>query len=107
MLEVNKDNFDAEVLETSKTTPVMVDYYSPKCEPCQALMPDVHALADKYAGKMKFCGLDILQNRRLAISQKVLGLPTMCFYKDGEKVAQLSGEDLTAAEIEAEIQKYI
>lgn len=107
MLELNKDNFDAEVIEMSKTKPVMVDYYSPKCEPCQALMPEVHALADRYADKMHFGMLDITANRRLAIGQKVLGLPTMCFYKDGEKVAQLSGDDLTASEIEEEIKKYI
>ncbi|AZR72880.1 thiol reductase thioredoxin [Anoxybacter fermentans] len=107
MLEVNKENFEAEVLEASKSQPVMVDYYSPKCEPCQELMPEVEALAEKYGEKMKFCKLDITKNRRLAISQRVMGLPTMCFYKDGEKVAQLSGEDLTAAEIEEEIKKHI
>ncbi len=107
VLELNKENFDAEVLEISKSMPVMVDYYSPKCEPCQELMPEVHALAEKYDGKMKFGKLDITQNRRLAIGQKVLGLPTMCFYKDGEKVSQLSGDDLTAVEIEEEILKFV
>ena len=107
MLEVNKDNFEAEVLETSKTQPVMVDYYSPKCEPCQELMPEVVALSEKYTGQMKFVKLDITKSRRLAIGQKVLGLPTMCFYKDGEKVAQLGGDDLTAGEIEEEIKNHI
>ncbi|MCK4257897.1 MAG: thioredoxin [Halanaerobiales bacterium] len=107
MLEVNKTNFEAEVLETSKTQPVMVDYYSPKCEPCKELMPGVEALAEQYGAQMKFCKLDITQSRRLAIGQRVMGLPTICFYKDGEKVSQLSGEDLTAAEIEEEIKKYI
>lgn len=107
MIELNKDNFEAEVLEVSKSMPVMVDYYSPKCEPCQELMPEVHDLAEKYSEQMKFGKLDITQSRRLAIGQKVLGLPTMCFYRDGEKVSQLTGDDLTAAEIEAEIKKFI
>lgn len=107
MIELNKDNFEAEVLEVSKSMPVMVDYYSPKCEPCQELMPEVHDLAEKYNEQMKFGKLDITQSRRLAIGQKVLGLPTMCFYRDGEKVSQLTGDDLTAAEIEAEIKKFI
>lgn len=107
MIELNKDNFDAEVLETSKSKPVMVDYYSPTCEPCQELMPEVHELAEKYGAQMHFAKLDITQNRRLAIGQKVLGLPAMCFYKDGEKVDHLSGGELTAQEIEEVIKKYI
>lgn len=107
MLEVNKDNFQADVLDHSSNQPVMVDYYSPKCEPCKELMPEIEALAEKYADQMKFCKLDITQSRRLAIGQRVMGLPTMCFYKDGEKIAQLSGEDLTAAEIEEEIKKHV
>lgn len=107
MIELNKDNFEAEVIEMSKTKPVMVDYYSPSCEPCQALMPEVHGLADKYGDKIHFGKLDITQNRRLAIGQKVMGLPAMCFYKDGEKMAHLAGSELTASEIEDEIKKYI
>ena len=107
MIELNKDNFQAEVLEVSKSKPVMVDYYSPKCEPCQDLMPEVHNLAEKYGEQMHFGKLDITQSRRLAIGQKVLGLPTICFYRAGEKVAQLTGDDLTAAEIEEEIKKFI
>jgi thioredoxin 1 len=70
-------------------------------------MPEVHELAEKFAGNMHFGKLDITQSRRLAIGQKVMGLPAMCFYKDGEKVAHLAGAELTAGEIEEEIKKYI
>lgn len=107
MLEVNKDNYEAEVLEHSKNQPVMVDCYSPKCEPCKELMPEVEAMAEKFGAQMKFCKLDITQSRRLAIGQRVMGIPAMLFYKDGEKVAHLSGDDLTAAEIEEEVKKYV
>jgi len=84
MNEVTKDNFDAEVLEAQGL--VFVDFWSEKCEPCMALMPEVVSFASKNAGKAKFCKLDTAGNRRLAISQKVMGLPTFVFYKDGEKV---------------------
>jgi thioredoxin 1 len=50
-----------------------------------ALLPEVEAFAGKNAGKAKFCKLDTAGNRRLAISQKVMGLPTYILYKDGEK----------------------
>lgn len=84
MVDVHKDNFDAEVLGASGV--VFVDFWSPKCEPCVALTPEVHAFAEKNAGRAKFCMLDTTGNRRLAIAQKVMGQPTFVFYKDGEKV---------------------
>ena len=75
MIEVNKANFEEEVLKAEGL--VMVDFWSPSCEPCKELLPDVHQLAEKYAGQAKFCSLDTTGNKRLAISQKVLGLPTI------------------------------
>jgi thioredoxin 1 len=83
MLELNKENFDAEVLQAPGV--VFVDFWSEKCGPCMALMPEVVKFAERNAGRAKFCKLDTANNKRLAISQKVLGLPTLVFYKDGEK----------------------
>ena len=105
MLEVNKVNFEDEVLQAPGV--VLVDFWSEKCEPCMALVPEVEALATKYAGKMKFCKLNVLENRRLAIGQKVLGLPTIAVYKSGAKVAELTKEDATVANIEAMIGEQI
>jgi len=83
MLELNKDNFEAEV--TNYEGIVFVDYWGPKCAPCIALFPEVEAFAEKNAGRAKFCKLNTAENKRLAIAQKVIGLPTMIFYKNGEK----------------------
>ena len=47
-------------------------------------MPGVHGLEEKYADKIKFASLNIGGARRVAIGQKVLGLPTMIIYKNGE-----------------------
>ena len=49
----------------------------------------------------------MLQNRRLSIGQKVLGLPTIAVYKNGEKAAELTKDDATAANIEAMIKGQI
>ena len=99
MIELNKENFDAEVLQAEGI--VFVDFWSPKCESCMALLPDVEAFAEKNAEKAKFCKLDTAGNRRLAISQKVMGLPTFVFYKNGEKAATLDKEMLESQGIEA------
>lgn len=106
MLEVNKDNFEAEVLQASET--VLVDFWGEKCEPCKALMPDVHRLAEQYGNRIKMCTMNTGENRRLAISQKVLGLPTFIVYKDGEKLKEISGaENCSPDSIEALIKEFI
>lgn len=101
MLAVNKDNFEVEVLQAEGL--VLVDFWGPKCENCLAVMPDVEALAEKYGDKVKFCSLDTTGNRRLAISQKVLGLPVIAFYRNGEKIDELAKDDVTKENIEAKI----
>jgi len=84
MLEINKENFDAEVLQAEGL--VFVDFWNDKCEPCKAIMPEVEAFAEKNASLAKFCKLDTMGNRRLAIAQKVMGVPAFLLYKGGEKV---------------------
>lgn len=103
MLEVNKETFAAEVLEAEGL--VFVDFWSPACAPCMALLPDVEAFAEKNEGKAKFCKLDSGSNKRLAISQKVMGLPTLAIYKGGEKVAVWSKEDIDLAAIQAKLDE--
>jgi len=98
MLELDKENFEAEVLEVPG--PVFVDFYSDSCEPCQALMPVIHGLAEKYGDKLKFTKVNTMKARRMAISQKVLGLPVTAIYKNGEKVAELVKDECKEDTIE-------
>ena len=105
MLDVAKDTFEAEVLQAEGT--VFVDFYGDGCVPCQALMPFVHEMAEKYGESLKFCSLNTTKARRLAISQKVLGLPVMAIYQNGEKVEELVKDDATPENIENMIKKYL
>jgi len=105
MLELDKETFGAEVLETEGT--IFVDFYSEGCEPCKALMPVVHALAEKYGDKIKFTKINTMKARRLAIAQKVLGLPVMAIYKNGEKAVELVKDDCTEENIEKMILENI
>ena len=105
MIELTKENFEEEVLKAEDT--VLVDFFGDGCVPCQALMPHVHAMEDTYGKQIKFTSLNTTKARRLAIAQKVLGLPVMAIYKDGEKVEELVKDDCTAEAIEAMIKKYI
>ena len=104
MVELDKKNFEEEVLNAEST--VLVDYWGPTCEPCKALMPHVHKLEETYGEKVKFCSLDITKARRLAIKQKVMGLPAIIIYKDGEEVERLAESEATAAAVEEMVKKY-
>ncbi len=105
MQVIDKDTFQAEVLDSKGF--VLVDYFGDGCVPCQALLPDVEALSELYGDKVKFLKLNTSSARRLAISQKVLGLPTVVLYKDGQKVEEVTKDDATKANIEKMILNHV
>lgn len=107
MLELNKKNFEELVLKNDK--PVFVDYWSDGCEACKELMPGVHELAEKYENSFVFASLNIKGARRLAISQKVMGLPAMIIYNNGEIVDRISPDDIDEDidNIESFIKKHL
>ena len=92
-LELNRDNYDKEVLESSN--PVMVDFWGPQCKPCLALLPTVEQLEREYAGKLKVAKLNAPENRMLCAKLRVMGLPTFIFYRDGAEINRLTGESIT------------
>ena len=104
MLELDKNTFEAEVLQAEGY--VLVDFYGDGCVPCAALMPHVHAMGDTYGDKIKFTALNTTKARRVAIGQKVMGLPVVAIYKDGEKVDELVKDDATKEAVEEMIKKY-
>ncbi len=104
MIELNKENFEEEVLKAEGT--ILVDYWSPSCEPCKALMPHVHSLEEKHGEAIKFTSLDITKARRLAIGQKVMGLPVIAIYKDGEIVESVVADDANVDSVTALVEKY-
>lgn len=105
MVDVHKDNYDQEVLGAKGV--VFVDFWSPKCEPCMALLPDVEAFAARNEGRAKFCKLDTAGNRRLAISQKVMGQPTFVFYKDGEKAFVFDKDSIDMDAVQAKLDELL
>ena len=104
MLELTKENFEAEVLQA--TGKVFVDYYGDGCVPCAALMPHIHGFADVYGDKIKFCALNTTKARRLAISQKILGLPVIAIYENGVMIDSRVKEDATPESCEEMIKAH-
>ena len=70
-------------------------------------MPDIVELSETYGDKIKFSKLNTTKARRLAISQRVLGLPTILLYKDGEKIEEVTKDNANKSFIEEMIKKHV
>lgn len=98
---LSEANFEQEVLKAD--VPVVVDFWATWCGPCKMLAPVVQAVAEKYAGKAKVCKLDVDQAMQIAAKYNISSVPTLIFFKNGEKVAQAVGvqsEDALCAKID-------
>lgn len=105
MLVIDKENFEAEVINSEQ--PVVVDLWGPKCGPCLALMPEVEVLAREYGQTVKFGKVNVMENRRLAITLKVMGVPTFLFYANGERKEIITGDEVTIEAVRAGAERLL
>jgi len=90
IIYLDSNGFDKEVLNSDK--PVIVDFFSDECPPCEVLAPIYEKMAEKYGDHIKFIKIFRQENRELALSLKVTSSPTVLFFKDGQEIGQrLSG----------------
>ena len=88
VIQLSKDNFDAEVLQSDQT--VLVDFYADWCGPCKMLAPILQELAEESA-VYKICKLNIDEAPELAARYNVMSIPTMLVVKGGTVVQQMVG----------------
>ena len=81
VVTLTEENFEEEVLQAD--VPVLVDFWATWCGPCQMQGPIVEALADKVEGA-KICKLDVDGAQALAIRYKVMNIPTILVFRNGE-----------------------
>lgn len=91
VLELNKDNFAAEVLQSD--LPVLVDFYAPWCMPCKMMSPILDELAVDLAGKVKITKIDTNEadNQELAQEYEIQSIPNLKLFKAGQVVADFVG----------------
>ncbi len=101
--EISAAAFEPEVLAAG--TPVVLDFFSTECPPCEALAPKFEAVAEQFAGKVAFLKIFRQGNRELATRLGVTGSPTLIFFKGGREVApRMSGEDIKRSALKATVE---
>jgi len=85
---------------------VMVDFWAVWCGPCRMVAPTVEEISREYAGKVKVCKLNTDENPDIASRYKIMGIPTLMFFRDGEKVEQIVGA-VPKPQLKAKIDQFL
>ena len=91
IIEINQDQFIEEVVEKSKTTPVLVDFWAPWCGPCRMVAPIVEEISKDFEGKIKVFKLNTDENPNVASQYGIRSIPTLMIFKGGQKVDTVVG----------------
>jgi len=90
----------------SATVPVIVDFWAEWCGPCKMIAPVVEEIAAEYEGKIQVVKLNVDENRGVPAQYKVISIPTLVVFKDGQEVERSIGFK-TKKELKALIDKYV
>lgn len=71
--------------------PVMVDFFSPTCGPCQSMLPIVNNMAKQYINKYIIAKVDTSKNHQIASFFNIRGVPSFMFFKNGGLIDQIAG----------------
>jgi putative thioredoxin len=102
MIDVTMQNFEAEVIEASMTTPVLVDFWAPWCGPCKSLGPVLEKLEVDYGGRFKLVKINSDDEQQLAGAFGIRSIPTCILLMGGRPVDGFMG-----AQPEGQVRQFL
>ncbi len=100
--EIQATDYEREVL--GATTPVVLDFFSTECPPCEALAPKYEAVADQFTGRVAFLKIFRQGSRDLATKLGVTGSPTVLFFKHGQEQGRRLTGEIKRSELKAAVE---
>lgn len=91
VFDVDQQTFEADVLQASLATPVLVDFWATWCEPCKTLGPMLEKLAAEYNGAFRLGKVDVDSQQELAGMFGIRSIPTVVLVKDGQVLDGFAG----------------
>ena len=102
---LNAEEFET-LLKTSDT-PVILDFFSDDCPPCDVLAPIYEKMAEKYGEYIKFVKMMRQENRELALNYGVTGSPTVLFFKNGQEIGSRLSGFMTKPQVRKAIEEIL
>ncbi len=106
IIDINQDQFLEEVVEKSKTIPVIVDFWAPWCGPCKQLTPLLERVVNKKNGKIILAKINVDENQGIASQLNIQSIPTVYGFVDGKPLDAFQGSQ-PESKIEEVINKMI